>query len=96
MSRKPRMTYHYAPTGDIQKDAEALARFANGDLSDVKCTVCGARYGGCSCWKPCGCGWSHLEGETCANPIHDKVAIFNAHPSGGKSLACPGAIGVPA
>lgn len=100
MTNTPRLTYYYQPTGDIQKDAAALARSANGDLSDLKCTQCDAPHGGCSCWQTCGCGWLHLDGEDCRNPVHELAAdvsfsfIGRGEPSNGKSLLCLGAIGV--
>ena len=34
----------------------------------VRCTICGAKMGGCDCWTPCPCGWSYEKGKKCRNP----------------------------
>jgi len=38
--------------------------------TSVRCTVCGAGYGKCDCWKKCSCGWSYRNDgkDTCHNP----------------------------
>jgi hypothetical protein len=37
--------------------------------STVKCTICGAGYGQCDCWRKCPkCGWSIQKGHECRSP----------------------------
>jgi hypothetical protein len=38
-------------------------------MASVKCTICGAGYGKCDCWKKCPrCGWSFQKGKKCRSP----------------------------
>lgn len=37
----------------------------------VRCTRCGAPWGGCECWERCHCGQTKARGELCENPVHE-------------------------
>jgi hypothetical protein len=39
------------------------------DTSGLRCTVCNLPAGTCDCWAECSCGWSHLKGRPCNNPM---------------------------
>ncbi|PWB94632.1 hypothetical protein [Methylosinus sporium] len=36
--------------------------------ADMRCTICGAPAGACSCWTRCACGWTYETGKACRNP----------------------------
>ncbi|HEY8066560.1 MAG TPA: hypothetical protein VIF40_17825 [Methylosinus sp.] len=38
------------------------------DRADMRCTICNALAGTCSCWTRCSCGWSYETGKACRNP----------------------------
>jgi hypothetical protein len=43
------------------------------DPDNLRCTVCGAKYGACDCWTKCGqpgCKWYYRKGTACRNPEH--------------------------
>lgn len=41
------------------------------DRAGMRCVVCNARAGTCSCWTRCvKCGWSYRTGEACRNLAH--------------------------
>lgn len=72
--RKMRRLRRHRHTGKLTlQDVDVIARFLHGDLSMMKCAICGAAHGTCSCWIKCrvtGCKWSYRSGEHCNNPDH--------------------------
>lgn len=52
----------------MSDDRSPIARMI--DAADLRCTVCGARRGGCDCWTQCQCGWSFRKEGKCRNPKH--------------------------
>lgn len=45
----------------------------------VRCVICGAPMGGCSCHTKCRCGWTYRAGESCRNPVHEVENAAREH-----------------
>ena len=54
------------------------------DSSNMKCSVCNAPWGACSCWERCPCGWYFRTGEACRGPSH-AVASSSSTPHEGET-----------
>jgi len=52
------------------------------DRASLKCTICSAPAGTCSCWTKCRCGISYPAGGECRNPDHQLEKVCEELASG--------------